>query len=226
MVWRGKMMGMSVCAGVGPASCSEFVRGSGVGRRAGRVGGAGSSRSSTTALLTREQKAKRIEEGKELLKNSAVVAAFDYKGLSVKQMQGVRRSLPEGTTCRVYKNRVMAEAIKDTPYADLSSVLNSQSCYLFVPEDSIAKTFKGFKKAMKANGRDGKTEPLFTGGIMDEKMLTPGDIDRLEELPTKEELMGKIASMLYSIPRSLAVGVKQVPTKLAVGVNEVSKQKE
>ena len=179
-----------------------------------------------TALLTRDEKAKRIEESKELLRSSAVVAAFDYKGLSVKQLQGVRRSLPDGTTCRVYKNRVMVEAVKDTPYADLTSVLNAQTCYLFVPEDSIAQTFKGFKKAMKANGRDPKDAPLFTGGIMDEKLLSPADIDRLETLPTKEELMGKIASMIYSIPRSLAVGVKQVPTKLAVGVKEVSKQKE
>ena len=52
--------------------------------------------------------------------------------------------------------------------------------------------------------------------------LTLDDIKVLEKLPSKLELIAKIASMINQVPTRLAVGIRQVPTKLAIGVSKVS----
>jgi len=48
------------------------------------------------------------------------------------------------------------------------------------------------------------------------------DIKALEKLPSKMELIAKIAGSIKQVPTKLAVGVKQVPTKLAIGIKAVS----
>ena len=60
------------------------------------------------------------------------------------------------------------------------------------------------------------------GGCCDGDFLSLDDIKKLEKLPSKLELIAKIASMINQVPTRLAVGVKQVPTKLAVGVKKIS----
>ena len=60
------------------------------------------------------------------------------------------------------------------------------------------------------------------GGCCDGDFLSIDDIKKLEKLPSKLELIAKIASMVNQVPTRLAVGVKQVPTKLATGIKKVS----
>ncbi|EDZ92214.1 50S ribosomal protein L10 [Limnospira maxima CS-328] len=56
---------------------------------------------------------------------------------------------------------------------------------------------------------------------MEGRALSPDEIKAITELPTKEELMARIAGAINSIPTKVAVGVNAVPTKLAVGIKEV-----
>ena len=75
------------------------------------------------------------------------------------------------------------------------------------------KAYQDFQKATK------KTE--LRGGVFDGQALTEEDVKALTELPSKEELMARLAGGLKAIPTKLAVGLNAVPTKLAVGIKEV-----
>ncbi len=51
--------------------------------------------------------------------------------------------------------------------------------------------------------------------------MTEDQVRAITELPTKEELMARLAGAIKAMPTRVAVGIKAVPTKLAVGINEV-----
>jgi len=56
---------------------------------------------------------------------------------------------------------------------------------------------------------------------MEGRALSLQDIQALKDLPTKEQLMARIAGGIKAVPTQLAVGLNAVPKKLAVGINEV-----
>jgi large subunit ribosomal protein L10 len=56
---------------------------------------------------------------------------------------------------------------------------------------------------------------------MEGRALTEDDIKALTELPSKEELMARLAGGINAIPTKLAVGLNAVPTQVAVGIKEV-----
>ena len=68
-----------------------------------------------------------------------------------------------------------------------------------------SKTMKAVKALTKVWNKAGK-EVAFTGACMDGQFIAANKIEPLENLPTKIDLITKIA-----------VGIKQVPTKLARG---------
>ena len=61
---------------------------------------------------------------------------------------------------------------------------------------------------------------------MSRQVLGNDEIEKLEKMPTKAELMAQIAGSINMIPRNIAVCVKSVPTKLAIGVKAISEKEE
>ena len=91
---------------------------------------------------------------------------------------------------------------------------------MFLRED-VKDSVKPVRKLVKEMQAD-KAENDFTGGIFDGQLLSLEDIKKLEKLPSKLELIAKVAMMINQVPTRLAVGIKQVPTKLATGVKKVA----
>ena len=70
-----------------------------------------------------EGKKATVEKVKGLLENSDLVFSVPSSSITVAQAQNLRRSLPEGTTCTVIKNKLMARAIEGSDYEPLSKDL-------------------------------------------------------------------------------------------------------
>lgn len=166
---------------------------------------------------TIEEKREIVSEIKELLSQSQLALIVDYQGLSVAEITDLRRRLrPTGTVCKKTKNTLMRIAIEgDSKWQPMAEFLTGSSVFLLVQEDmkGAIKTYEDFQKATK------KTE--LRGGVFDGQALTLDDVKALTELPSKEELMARLAGGLKAIPTKLAVGLNAVPTKLAVGIKEV-----
>ncbi|MBV8883756.1 MAG: 50S ribosomal protein L10 [Chroococcidiopsidaceae cyanobacterium CP_BM_RX_35] len=166
---------------------------------------------------TLENKQTLVTEVKELLSRSQLAMVIEYQGLSVAEITDLRRRLrPTGTVCKMTKNTLMRIAVDgDYTWQPMTEFLKGSSVFLLVQEDLKAaiKAYQDFQKATK------KTE--LRGGVMEGRALTEDDIKALTELPSKEELMARLAGGINAIPTKLAVGINAVPTQLAVGIKEV-----
>lgn len=166
---------------------------------------------------TLEDKKSIVAELKESLSASQLALVIDFKGLSVAEITDLRNRLrPFGATCKVTKNTLMRIAIDgDENWQPMSGFLKESSAFLLIQDDlgGAIKAYQDFQKATK--------KTTLRGGVMEGRSLTENDVKAITELPTKEELIARIAGAINSIPTKLAVGVNAVPTKLAVGINEV-----
>ncbi|MFO8037983.1 MAG: 50S ribosomal protein L10 [Sodalinema sp.] len=166
---------------------------------------------------TLENKKAIVAELKETLSESQLAVVIDYKGLSVAQMTDLRGRLREtDAVCKVTKNTLMRIAVEgDENWESMTEFLEGSSAFLFAKDDfgTAIKAYQAFQKDTK------KTE--LRGGVLEGQKLSADDVKALTELPTKEELIARIAAAINSIPTKLAVGTNAVPKKLAVGIKEV-----
>ena len=72
------------------------------------------------------EKQQYVAELKEKLSNAAAGVLVDYKGITVADDTKLRKELREaGVEYRVVKNTMLRLALKDTPYEEISSVLEN-----------------------------------------------------------------------------------------------------
>lgn len=158
-----------------------------------------------------------VSDLKGLLSESSLAIVIEYEGLSVSQISDLRnRMRPTGTVCKRTKNTLMRIAVEeDQQWQPMTQYLQDSSVFLLVKEDlkDAITAYEDFQKATK------KTK--IRGGVLEGQALTVDQVKALKDLPSKQELMARIAGGLNSIATKLAVGINQVPTKLATGINEV-----
>ena len=166
---------------------------------------------------TLENKKEIVSDLKGLLSESSLAIVIDYEGLSVSQITDLRnRMRPTGTVCKRTKNTLMRIAVEeDQQWQPMTQYLQDSSVFLLVKEDlkDAITAYEDFQKATK--------KTTIRGGVLEGQALTVDQVKALKDLPSKQELMARIAGGLNSIATKLAVGINQVPTKLATGINEV-----
>lgn len=166
---------------------------------------------------TLENKKEIVAELQGLLSHAQLAIVIDYKGLSVAEISDLRNRLREkGAICKVTKNTLMRIAVEeDDNWKPMTQFLKDSSAFLLVEEDfgGAIKAYQGFQKDTK--------KTTVRGGVMEGRALTSADLEAITKLPTREELIARIAGAINAVPTKLAVGTKAVPTKLAVGVKEV-----
>ena len=166
---------------------------------------------------TIEEKQALVAELKETLSESQLAMVIEYQGLSVAEITDLRRRMrPTGTVCKMTKNTLMRIAVEgDRNWEPMTEFLQGSSVFMLVQDDMKAaiKAYQDFQRATK------KTE--LRGGVMEGRSLNENDIKALTELPSKEELMARLAGGIKAIPTKLAVSLNAVPTQLAVGIKEV-----
>lgn len=173
--------------------------------------------------LTMAQKEATVTKLKGELEDATAVVGFNFKGVSVKDMEDLRCKMPDDTSLIVCKNRLLKRAAADVGgWEGFDEFATGANCFMFVRED-IPGSFKPLRALQKEKKKEGaEYDGSLTGGVCDNKFLTMDDIKALEKLPSKMELIAKIAGSIKQVPTKLAVGVKQVPTKLAIGIKAVS----
>lgn len=166
---------------------------------------------------TIENKKEIVANLESLLADTQLALVVNYQGLSVAEITQLRTKMYEaGSVCKVTKNTLMGIAVKEnSTWQPMSEFLKGTNAFILVKDNFPAaiKAYEEFQKVSK------KTE--LRGGVMDGRALSLQDIQLLKDLPTKEQLMARIAGGIKAIPTKLAVGINAVPKKLAVGINEV-----
>jgi large subunit ribosomal protein L10 len=117
--------------------------------------------------------------------NGAVLT--EYRGLTVKQLQELRRSLGENARYAVAKNTLTKLAAKQADVELPEELLTGPTAIAFITGDVVeaAKGLRDFAKEHKTL--------VIKGGFLDGKVLQPDEIKKLADLESREVLLAKLA---------------------------------
>mmetsp|Transcript_26486 Transcript_26486/g.45609 ORF Transcript_26486/g.45609 Transcript_26486/m.45609 type:complete len:300 (-) Transcript_26486:733-1632(-) len=174
--------------------------------------------------VTKEKKQQVLEDLKQALSAEDVSAVFglEFTGITHKNLEQLRKKMPEGTKVQVVKNTIMNLAIKETRWEPLADHLKGPVAFVMCKEDPQAsvKAYKAFNKEVL--GLKGDDDFKLNFGCFEGELLARQDMIQFDTFPTKQECMARIARALKSIPTRIARGVKSPPTKLARALQMVA----
>ncbi|MFC1998654.1 50S ribosomal protein L10 [Chloroflexota bacterium] len=148
--------------------------------------------------MPKETKIEMVDRITEILVECSVVVAADHRGLSVDQMNALRRQLlSKGIKLQVVKNTLARFAAKKAGMEELVPLLIGPTALAFGFGDNIADPAKVLIEYQKAT----KLDLGIRGGFLDNKMLTKEEVTALSRLPSKEVL---IATLLGTLQRPIA----------------------
>lgn len=175
--------------------------------------------------MTRQDKAKIIDELVEKFSNTEFFYVTDASGLSVQETNDFRRACVEkGVEYKVYKNTLMQKALQklDADYTEFNEkVLKGFSGVLFSTESNNvpAKIIKNFRKK-------GFERPILKGASIESAIYIGDDqLDTLSKLKSKHELIGDIIGLLQSPATSLIGSLQSGKHKIA-GIVKTLSEKE
>ncbi len=133
--------------------------------------------------------------------NDAVGAVLtDYRGLTVKELQDLRRSLGEHADYAVVKNTLAKLAASEAGMTGFDELLVGPTAIAFLNGDVVeaAKGLRDFAKAHPAL--------IIKGGYLDGKAIDAKEVAKLADLESREVLLGKLASaMLGSLQNAVSL---------------------
>jgi large subunit ribosomal protein L10 len=155
------------------------------------------------------------------------VIAFDYKGLDVEKITGLRRQIKEtGSELKVAKNTLLRISTQDTSYEPLQDSFVGQTAVAFIDGDP-ALAAKVLTKFVKANLKDNPEAPCqIKAGVLENKFLRVEEIDQLGNLPPREVLLGQFVSMLAAPVTGFVSVLADVPRKFLRVLAAVADQKK
>jgi len=160
-----------------------------------------------------EGKKKSVATVKSLLDTSDIVFSIPAEYVSVAEVQSLRRSLPESSTCSVIKNSLMSKAVEGTPYEEgVSGLLKGSNMWFFV-EDDLGGTVQAFNAFTKKT--DKKESHTILGGVVEGDYYDGDGIAQVSKLPSKIELITKVAAAINAVPTKVARVIKAPSVKLA-----------
>lgn len=162
-------------------------------------------------MANKEVIAKKEAEVKDLaghLKEAKLILLVDYRGTNVEDDTKLRKSLREANaTSKITKNNIIRRALELNGEAGLDSVLEGPTAIVSATEDYLAPLKVAYKFANEHENYKIK------GGMIDGKVMSVEEIVTLAKLPSREELLSKLAGSLLQTISKVAVAIDQVRIK-------------
>jgi large subunit ribosomal protein L10 len=140
--------------------------------------------------MARPDKAAAVAELVDEFRSSEGAVLTEYRGLTVKQLQDLRRALGENASYAVVKNTLTEIAAKEAGVTAFDGQLSGPSAIAFITGDPV-EAAKGLRDFAKAH-------PLLVikAGVLDGKPLSTEEINKLADLESREVLLSKLAGAL------------------------------
>jgi len=171
--------------------------------------------------LSLEEKKAVIAEVAEVAAHAHSAIAAEYIGLDVGKLTQLRAKARESAVyMRVVKNTLARRALEGTNFACMSAALKGPLILAFSKEDpgAAARVIADFTK-----DNDKLVVKLVSIGG---KLLPPGEIKRLVSLPTKDQAIALLMSVMKAPISKLARTLNEVPGKLVRTVAAIGDQKQ
>ncbi len=148
--------------------------------------------------MARPDKAAAVAEIVDSFNDSTGAVLTEYRGLTVKQLQDLRRALGENANYAVVKNTLTKIAAKEAGVDGFDDLLNGPTAIAFINGD-LVEAAKGLRDFAKAN-----PALVIKGGYVDGAPMDAKEIAKLADLESREVLLGKLAgAMLASLSQAV-----------------------
>ena len=169
-------------------------------------------------MMNKEQKKIYIAEMTANFENSEAVLVTHYQGLTVKQLDELRKQMREhGIQFKITKNRITKLALEKTKCKDLANLFTGPTA-VALSKDAIF-TAKILTKFSKEN-----INLKILGGIMGKEILDVAAVANVATLPTLDEARAKIVGILRSSAQKIASILLAPASKIAILALEKSKK--
>lgn len=160
--------------------------------------------------MNRQEKAEIVAELNSTLKRAQLVVLADFGKVTVAEITDVRRQL-QGAGIRyvVAKNTLTRLAITGTHLEPMKSLLSGMTGLIIVEDDpaSAARFLRELTKAFKKSEKF-----VLKGGFFDGEALNAEAVDKVADLPSREDLLATLLSTMQEAPRQV-LGVIQGPAR-------------
>ena len=157
-----------------------------------------------------KQKEESVKKLAEELKDAKIILLTDYRGITVEDVTKLRTEIRNANSqYRVIKNNIVKRALDLNGETGLDDLLQGPTAVITSNDDYLAPA-----KAIYNFTKDHDFYKI-KGGIIEGKVMTAEEIITLAKLPSRQELLAKLAGALLGNI-----------TKLAVALDAVKAQKE
>lgn len=168
----------------------------------------------------RPEKVAVVDEVRQQFADADAAIFTEYRGLKVKELAQLRRSLrANGGEYKVYKNTLVRLATREVGLGEVETMLEGPTGIAFVRGDAAAaaKSIRDFSRT--------NTMLVVKGGVLGEKVLTAADTSALADLPSREQLLARLAGALAAPLQQMAGLLQALPRNLAYGLAALRDQK-
>ncbi len=168
-----------------------------------------------------EDKRQIVSEVNEAANSALSAVIADYRGVTVSDMTELRKNARENNVyLRVVRNTLLKRAVDDTDFECIKEVLIGPTILAFSQEDpgAAARVLKDFAK----ENDKFEIKALSIGG----KLLDASEIDVLATLPTYDQAVSMLMSVMLAPVTKLAQTFNEVPSKVTRAVAAVRDQKQ
>ena len=152
-----------------------------------------------------KQKEEAVKNLAEDLKDATLVLLVDYRGINVDDVTKLRKEVREAKAdYRVIKNNVIKRALNANGETGLDELLEGPTALITSKEDYLAPAKAVYNFAKKNEFYKIK------GGIIEGKVMTAEEIIILAKLPSRQELLAKLAGALLGNITKLAATLEAV----------------
>ncbi|HYQ92000.1 MAG TPA: 50S ribosomal protein L10 [Candidatus Competibacteraceae bacterium] len=163
-----------------------------------------------------------VAEVAKVAASAHAVVASEYRGLSVAQLTALRvMARKNGVYLRVVKNTLARRALQGTDFECLQESLVGPLILAFSQEDpgSAARVLKDFVK------EPGNDKLVVRALAIGKQVLPATELDRLANMPTKEQAISLLLACLRAPLDKLARTLNEVPGKLVRTLEAIHQQK-
>ncbi len=168
-----------------------------------------------------QAKQDQVAEISARLEDVNSVYVVDYRGLSVKKSEELRRALREADAeIKIYKNNLMKIALEQKEISGIEDILEGPTAFVFMNNDPVAPA-----KVLKEFAAENPVLEI-KGGLGESGALSVEDIKAIADLPSQEELIAKLLGTLQN-PLTQVVRVFNGPAQgLVTALHAIQDQKD
>ena len=158
-----------------------------------------------------DAKRRTVEELREQLGQSPTLIVSEYRGLTVKEIGEIRRSLrKQDVTYKVVKNRLIKIAASDSRGSALDALLIGPTAIAFGTDE--ARTAKAVLDTMRPY-----KQVRITGAVLGRNAIDADGVTRLATLPSREVLLAQLAGA-FAAPMATTAGLFDAPLRDVAGL--------